>query len=116
MHAQLLDIGYTRCKTDPCLYFKRKECDIAIVGVFVDDLLVTTTSPQLVEDFFTSLKSLEVKDLGVVRKILGMHIEFKARRFHFGSRNARAQVRRSAFLGQCKFPNYANHTASRPWR
>jgi hypothetical protein len=78
LHAQLLDIGYTRCKTDLCLYFKRKECDIAIVDVYVDDLLASATSPQLVEDLFTSLKSIEVKDLGVVRKYLGMCIEFKA--------------------------------------
>jgi hypothetical protein len=68
LRAQLIDIGYTRCKTDLCLYFRRKERDIAIVGVYVDDLLATATSPQLVKDLFTSLQALEVKDLGVVRK------------------------------------------------
>ena len=78
LHAQLLDIGNTRCKTNLFLYFKRKGCDIAIVGVYVDALLVTATNPQLFEDLLTSLKSLEVKDLGVVRKFLGMRIEFKA--------------------------------------
>ncbi len=77
LHAQLIDISYTRCKTDLYLYFRCKERDIAIVGVYVDDLLATATRPQLVEVLFTSLQTLEVKDLGVVRKFLGMRIEFK---------------------------------------
>jgi hypothetical protein len=78
LHEELLNIGYIRCKTDLCLYYKRKERDIAIVGVYVDDLLATATSSKLVEDLFASLKTIEVKDLGVVCKFLGMRIEFKA--------------------------------------
>jgi hypothetical protein len=60
------------------LYYRRKERDIAVVGVYVDDLLATATSSKLVEDLFASLKTIEVKDLGVVRKFLGMRIDFKA--------------------------------------
>ncbi len=59
------------------MYFRRKGRDIAIVGIYVDDLLATAANPQLVTDLFTSLQALEVKDLGVVRKFLGMRIEFK---------------------------------------
>ncbi len=77
LHTQLIDIGYTRCKTDLCLYLRRKGRDIAIVDIYVDDLLATATSPQMVKDLFTSLQALDVKDLGVVRKFLGMCVEFK---------------------------------------
>jgi hypothetical protein len=80
LHAQLINIGYARCKTDLCLYFKRKGRDIAIVGIYVDDLLATATSPQLVKDLFDSLQTLEVKDLGVVRKFLGMREEASSQR------------------------------------
>ncbi len=40
-------------------------------------MLATATSSHLVDDLFTRLKTLEVKDLGVVRKFLGMRVEFK---------------------------------------
>jgi hypothetical protein len=78
LHGQLITIGYTRCKTDLCLYYKREANHISVVGIYVDDLLATATSAYLVDDLFTRLKTLEVKDLGVVRKFLSMRVEFKA--------------------------------------
>jgi hypothetical protein len=77
LHSQLISIGYTRCMTDLCLYYKRDDKHTAIVGIYVDDLLATATSPRLVDDLFDSLKTLEVKDLGTVRKFLGMRVAFK---------------------------------------
>jgi hypothetical protein len=78
LHAQLIDIGYTRCKTYLCRYYKRRGSHIAIVGIYVDDLLVTVTSSTMVEDLFNCLKALDVKDLGIARKFLGMCVEFKS--------------------------------------
>jgi hypothetical protein len=77
LHAQLTGSGYTRCITDLCLYYKHKGNDIAIVGIYGDDLLATATNPQMVEDLFSNLQALEVKDLGVVRKFLGIRVQFK---------------------------------------
>ncbi len=77
LHGQLLTIGYTRCMTDLCLYYKREANHIAVAGIYVDDLLATATSSHLVDDLFTRPKTLEVKDLGVVQKFLGMRVEFK---------------------------------------
>ena len=77
LHAHLLAIGYTRCKTDLCLYYKHEDSNIAVVGIYVDDLLATATNSRMTDDLFASLKALEVKDLGVVRKFLGMRVEFK---------------------------------------
>ena len=77
LHAQLLAIGYACCKTDLCLYYKHEDSNIAVVRIFVDDLLATATSSSMTDDLFTSLKTLDVKDLVVVRKFLGMRVEFK---------------------------------------
>jgi hypothetical protein len=63
LHAQLTGSGYTRCKTDLCLYCKHKGNDKAIVGIYVDGLLATATNPQMVEVLFSNLQALEVKDL-----------------------------------------------------
>ena len=44
--------------------------------VYVDDLLVTETSNKAVEQFSTSMLSLEIKYIGVVNKFLGLRILF----------------------------------------
>jgi hypothetical protein len=75
---QLIDIGYARCKTDLCLYYKRDHESIAIVGVYVDDLLAAATCARMADDLFGKLKALEVKDLGVIRKFLGMRVAFES--------------------------------------
>ena len=49
---------------------KKFDDDITIVGVYVDDLLVTGTSPAVLEQFFLNIASLDIKDLGVVNKFL----------------------------------------------
>jgi hypothetical protein len=78
LHEELIRLGYSRCVTDLCLYCKRSNEGTAIVGVYVDDLLATATNGQLIEDLFEKLKSLEVKDLGVVEKFLGMRVKFNS--------------------------------------
>jgi hypothetical protein len=81
LHDELIRLGYSRCMTDLCLYFKRSNKDIAVVGIYVDDLLVTATDGRLINDLFKNLKSLEVKDLGVVEKFLGMRVKFSSDSF-----------------------------------
>ena len=76
LHEELIRLGYSRCVTDLCLYWKRSSEGTSIVGVYVDDLLATATSGQLIDNLFKKLKSLEVKDLGIVEKFLGMRVKF----------------------------------------
>ncbi|KAG3089487.1 hypothetical protein PI124_g126 [Phytophthora idaei] len=49
LHAKSEETGFTRCVNDMCLYYKRKGEDMTLVGVYVDDLLVTASRPSLVE-------------------------------------------------------------------
>ena len=64
-------------QTDLCLYHKKVKGDIIVVGIYVDDLLVTATLHNLVDALFDDLKVLNVKDLGVVNKFLGMRVAFE---------------------------------------
>ena len=48
---------------------------MTIVGVYVDDLLVTATLQSPVEDFHKAMHSLSIKDLGQMRKFLGMRVD-----------------------------------------
>ena len=42
--------------------------DIIVVGVYVDDLLVTATNSSLVNTFFDQLQDLSVENLGKAEK------------------------------------------------
>lgn len=70
----LISNGFQRSSVDMCLYFKKEKGEITVVGIYVDDLLVTGTSKACVDKFFQEAKVLDVKALGVVSKFLGMRV------------------------------------------
>ncbi|GMF17717.1 unnamed protein product [Phytophthora fragariaefolia] len=90
LHAKLVELGFTRYITDMCLYNKPDCNNMTIVGVYVNDRLVTASTPDLGEDFvvamnilstpdlgegfFVAMIILSIKDLGKVNKFLGMRV------------------------------------------
>lgn len=71
---KVYETAFERCITDMCLYYNFIDKNIIAVGVYVNDLLVTLTRAELMEDLFQYLGSLAIKKLGAVKKFLGMHI------------------------------------------
>ena len=67
--------GFEQCTTDMCLYYKYKGETCTVVGVYVDDLLVTGTEQSAVDEFFAEMSSLSIKDLGIVSKFMGIRIQ-----------------------------------------
>ncbi|OWZ03325.1 Copia protein [Phytophthora megakarya] len=55
---------------------KRRGATLLVVGVYVDDLLVTGTDPSAVGAFFSELSALVVKDLGPASTSLGMRVVY----------------------------------------
>lgn len=74
LHSKLRQGGFQQCTKDTYLYYKYKGDVCTVVGVYVDDLLVTGTKQSIVDDFFVAMKTLSIKDLGIVSKFLGLHI------------------------------------------
>ncbi|KAG6579884.1 putative pol polyprotein [Phytophthora cinnamomi] len=64
------------CYTDRCMYKRGNGSDFTVVGVYVDDLLVTGTSVASVDKFLEAMNVLEVKDLGPVPNFLGTGIVY----------------------------------------
>ncbi|GMF44998.1 unnamed protein product [Phytophthora fragariaefolia] len=58
LHAKLVAIGFAQSLTDMCVYFRRQEGAMLVVGVYVDDLLVTGTRQEAVVEFFSELTEL----------------------------------------------------------
>ena len=76
LHKTLVELGFVQSYTDSCLYFNRNHSGTTIVGVYVDDLLVTGTNTTFFDQFFQDMHVLEVKDLGIVTKFLGMGVTY----------------------------------------
>eukprot|EP00644_Phytophthora_capsici_P016293 jgi/Phyca11/117864/e_gw1.34.274.1 len=76
LHQKLVDVGFKQSLTDMCVYCRLKEGVLIVVGVYVDDLLVTGTQQNAVDAFFGELTGLAVKDLGSVSKFLGMRVTY----------------------------------------
>ena len=77
LDTKLVEAGFSRCVSDAYLYFSHDKVELTIVGVYVDDLLVTASSQDKVEEFCNAMSVLFIKDLGQVNKFLGMRMALK---------------------------------------
>jgi hypothetical protein len=68
LHKKRIGIGFTQSLVDMCVYFRLRAGVLLVVGVYVDDLLVTGTEQAAVDAFFGELDSLSIKDLGCAHK------------------------------------------------
>ncbi|KAK7576778.1 hypothetical protein V9T40_013064 [Parthenolecanium corni] len=69
--------GFTRSKFDHCLYFKHNNSDSIFVLIYVDDLLIASSSENLISDFKINIsKTFDIVDLKEAERFLGMSIEY----------------------------------------
>ena len=75
MHQKLIDAGFNQCKSESCLYWKRVDDELVVVGIYADDLLSTAMRRDLAEKAFDDLDDLQIKNLGAASKFLGMRVD-----------------------------------------
>ena len=67
--------NFKRLRSDPCAYTRGKQGALEIITVWVDDLLLFTSTQQLCERMKKDLRSeWEITDLGEPAKIIGIEI------------------------------------------
>ena len=75
-HGELTKMGLSRCEVDHCVYIRQEDEKIAIITVWVDDLLLFTNSSREMETLKKQLKAVfEINDLGEPNTIIGIEIE-----------------------------------------
>ncbi|KAG8490680.1 hypothetical protein CXB51_013908 [Gossypium anomalum] len=74
--AYLSRLGFTKSISEPTLYVKKDEKEtLLIVSLYVDDLLVTGSKDELIEDFKKQMQDFfEMTDLGLMTYFLGMEV------------------------------------------
>lgn len=72
----MIDLKYTRCQYDHCVYFKQlADGSFIYLLLYVDDMLIACKSKVEIDRMKAQLsQEFEMKDLGEARRILGMEI------------------------------------------
>ena len=73
LHDYLMKLGFNKSTADPCIFFKRDGNDVTILLVWVDDIIVATSTINLMSDIKSKLSSkFSMKDLGSLSSFIGI--------------------------------------------
>eukprot|EP00794_Sanderia_malayensis_P008499 gene8499-9408_t len=76
LNDHLIDQGFKQSLADPCMYVKHDGKDVAILLVWVDDIIIASDTIPMLEEVKTMLSErFKMKDMGVISRFLG--IDFK---------------------------------------
>ena len=72
----LIDFGFRCFKSDPSLFVYTTEKDIIILMLYVDDMVVTGNSSEVLSKLLQQLnKEFRMKDLGMIHYFLGIQVQ-----------------------------------------
>eukprot|EP00253_Pinus_taeda_P007613 PITA_07613 len=75
MDSFLLESGFSRCHSDHTVYTKKEGKSLIILVLYVDDLILTGSDPNLINYVKSSLKKkFEMTDLGHLHYFLGLQV------------------------------------------
>jgi len=75
INAFLLSLGFTALPNEPCLYFRRVEGKLAMIALYVDDMVIAGSDLGIVQDIKNKLSErYQMSDLGEVNQILGCEV------------------------------------------
>eukprot|EP00253_Pinus_taeda_P003400 PITA_03400 len=75
MDSFLLESGFSRCYSDNTVYTKKVGNSLIILVLYVDDLILTGSDPNLINHVKSSLKKkFEMTDLGHLHYFLGLQV------------------------------------------
>ena len=76
MDAFLLSQNFQRCISDPNVYLQQYDGHLIIIVLYVDDLLITSSTVASISVIKTALhNAFEMSDLGLLKQFLGLEIE-----------------------------------------
>ena len=102
LHSCLISLGFIKSNHEPSLYLKQSDSNTIIVGVYVDDLIVTGSSSAGIENFKGEMtREFVMSDLGFLSSYLGIAVK-QGKKYIFLSQTSYAQkLLEHANLGEC---------------
>lgn len=76
MDATLQSLGFERCQLDYVLYMRGNNDDFLLVGVYVDDLIITGTTADAIDHFKKQMQELfHMSDPRLLSYCLGFEVK-----------------------------------------
>jgi hypothetical protein len=76
VNTLLTQLGFTQLQLDNCLYLRRRNGNLQLIGLYVDDLLIASNPGPEIEQLKKALNAkYKMKDLGSVTHFLGMRMK-----------------------------------------
>jgi len=70
----MIKARYSQCEYDSCVYFKQSD-DLTYLLLYVEDMLIAVKNKTHIQELKAQLKKeFDMKELGEIKKILGMKI------------------------------------------
>ena len=74
--SYIIQLGFVEAKTDTSLFVYHQGGDTVYLLLYVDDIFLTASSPQLLRRVIDALQhEFSMKDLGELHHFLGMHVQ-----------------------------------------
>lgn len=75
LNKYLLSLGFSKCPYEHAVYIKREGDEALVIGVYVDDLLITGTTVSSIKKFKKQMgDEFEMSDLGKLSYYLGIEV------------------------------------------
>ena len=75
LDATLFELGFQRCATEHALYKRRRGKEELVVGVYVDDLIITDVRAEDIDSFKREMVAyFRMSDLGALSYYLGIEV------------------------------------------
>jgi len=76
LDKSLKKLGFSRCLSEQAVYTRGEGANAVILGVYVDDLIVTGGNPNNVKTFKNEMMTkFEMTDLGLLSYYLGIEVD-----------------------------------------
>jgi hypothetical protein len=99
----LMTLGFVQAKSDTSLFIYHQGAETAYLLLYVDDIVLTTSSPQLLRRIITSLQQeFAMKDLGVLHHFLGVTVEPRPTGLLLHQRQYTIDILERAGMTDCK--------------
>eukprot|EP00253_Pinus_taeda_P031085 PITA_31085 len=93
MDSFLLESGFSRCHSNNTVYTKKVGKSLIILVLYVDDLILTGSDPNLINHVKSSLKKkFEMTDLGHLHYFLGLQVLQSKEGIFLSQSNAEASL------------------------
>ena len=107
LDQSLKKLGFTRCAQEQVVYKVHKPNLTLIVGVYVDDLIVTGSSEKVILEFKRKMKRIfDMSDLGLLSYYLGIKVTRSKEGIMLSQKGYAKKILKVAGMEECNSSQY----------